>query len=75
VAIVETDLLIVNPTLRQIARSLTPLNAAFAIICTRCGSTRVVVENSLRYNPECGPWGDVRLRCLDCLRDEIIAEC
>ena len=39
-----------------------------------CGSKNVVVENTLRYHPESGAWGDVSLVCRACGQRSIIAE-
>lgn len=38
----------------------------FSIQCSRCGSKRVTVENTLGCSPESGWWGSPDLLCLDC---------
>jgi hypothetical protein len=38
----------------------------FTIICDRCGSKKVYVENSLGYSSTSGSWGSVDLICSDC---------
>jgi ribosomal protein S27E len=38
----------------------------FTIICDKCGSKNVYVENSLGYSSTSGSWGSVDLMCNDC---------
>jgi hypothetical protein len=38
----------------------------FTILCDRCGSKRVTVENSLGFSAASGAWGEIALVCQDC---------
>lgn len=38
----------------------------FLIACRKCGSNRVVFENTLGFSEMSGGWGEATLTCLDC---------
>ena len=38
----------------------------FTVVCDKCGSKRVIVENTLGFSAESGAWGRVSLECQDC---------
>jgi len=38
----------------------------FIVVCAKCGSKRVRLDNSLGWSPESGGWGSLDLICDDC---------
>lgn len=38
----------------------------FTIVCDKCGSKIVIVDNSLGFSAQSGSWGSVDLECLTC---------
>lgn len=48
------------------AEDIEQTHPGFSIVCRKCGSARVIVENSMGYSETSGSWGSVDLFCLDC---------
>lgn len=46
----------------------------FEITCGKCGGKKVYIENSMGWSELSGGWGDVRLICLECENETVIAE-
>ena len=49
-----------------VADAIKQTHPDFTIICDKCGSKNVIVENSLGYSALSGCWGSVDLSCQDC---------
>lgn len=46
----------------------------FTITCQTCGSTDVVVENTLGWSSQSGAWGSIDLSCNDCTNSSPLFE-
>lgn len=44
----------------------------FKVICRKCGSERIEMEDSRGYSEESGVWGDVYFLCVDCGEREAV---
>lgn len=46
----------------------------FTITCESCGSTDVVVDNTIGFSPQSGAWGSLSLDCSECGNSETLWE-